>query len=111
VPSARLPPYQYVIARPVERAKQLLQGRDLSLADVAAHAGFADQSQCSRHFKRLAGVTPRQFRMPARIASRAANPAKKPQRDPLSIPDEQGGSAWSRRWRGASERPRPPGNE
>ena len=41
-----LPPHQYVIARRVERAKQLLQGgAGLSLADVAAHAGFSDQSQ------------------------------------------------------------------
>jgi AraC family transcriptional regulator len=64
-----LPPYQYVILRRVERAKQLLQaGTDLSLAEVAADAGFSDQSQFSHHFKRLVGVTPRQFRMSARIA-------------------------------------------
>jgi AraC family transcriptional regulator len=64
-----LPPHQYVIMRRVERAKQLLQaGTDLSLAEVAAHAGFSDQSQFSRHFKRLVGVTPGQFRTPARIA-------------------------------------------
>ena len=57
------------ILRRVERAKQLLQGRgDLSLAEVAACAGFSDQSQFSRHFKRLVGVTPGQFRTPARIA-------------------------------------------
>jgi len=63
-----LPPHQYVIARRVERAKQLLQGGDdLSLAQVAAHAGFSDQSQFSHHFKRLVGVTPGQFRTPARI--------------------------------------------
>jgi AraC family transcriptional regulator len=64
-----LPPHQYVIARRVERARQLMQaGTELSLADVAAHAGFSDQSQLSRHFKRLVGVTPGQFRMSARIA-------------------------------------------
>jgi AraC family transcriptional regulator len=64
-----LPPHQYVIMRRVERAKQLLQaGTDLSLAEVAASAGFSDQSQFSQHFKRLVGVTPGQFRMPARIA-------------------------------------------
>jgi AraC family transcriptional regulator len=63
-----LPPHQYVLARRVERAKQLLQGgADLSLAEVAAHVGFSDQSQLSRHFKRLIGVTPGQFRIPARI--------------------------------------------
>src|SRR5262245_37600417 len=64
-----LPPHQYVIARRVERARQLLQGGgDLSLAEVAAHAGFSDQSQFTHHFKRVVGVTPGQFGMPARIA-------------------------------------------
>jgi AraC-like DNA-binding protein len=58
-----------VIARRVDRGKQLLQaGTDLSLALVAARAGFSDQSQFSRHFKRLVGVTPGQFRTPARFA-------------------------------------------
>jgi AraC family transcriptional regulator len=64
-----LPPHQYVILRRVERAKQLLQaGTDVSLAEVAACAGFSDQSQFCHHFKRLVGVTPGQFGMPARIA-------------------------------------------
>jgi AraC family transcriptional regulator len=64
-----LPPHQYVLARRVERARQLLQeGTDLSLAEVATYAGFSDQSQFSRHFKRIVGVTPGQFRTPARIA-------------------------------------------
>src|SRR5262249_30299479 len=63
-----LPPHQYVIMRRVERAKQLLQGGDFSLAQVAARAGFTDQSQFSQHFKRQVGVTPGQFRRPARFA-------------------------------------------
>jgi AraC family transcriptional regulator len=62
-----VPPHQYVIARRVERAQQLLRpDRELSLAEVAADAGFSDQSQFSHHFKRLVGVTPGQFRMSAR---------------------------------------------
>jgi AraC family transcriptional regulator len=65
-----LAPHQYVIMTRIERAKHLLQaGTALSLAEVAANAGFSDQSQFSRHFKRLVGVTPGQFRMPARIAT------------------------------------------
>ncbi len=65
-----LPPHQYVILRRVERAKQLLHAEtDLSLAEVALHAGSSDQSQFSRHFKRFVGVTPGQFRTPARSAS------------------------------------------
>jgi AraC family transcriptional regulator len=64
-----LPPHQYVILRRVERARQLLQaGTDLSLAEVAVHVGFSDQSQLSHHFKRVVGVTPGQFRTPSRIA-------------------------------------------
>ena len=64
-----LPPHQYVIARRVERARHLLQtGSELSLAEVAAHAGFSDQSQFSHHFKRIVGVTPGQFRTRVRTA-------------------------------------------
>jgi AraC family transcriptional regulator len=64
-----LPPHQYFIMRRVERAKQLLQGGgDLPLSEVAARAGFADQSRFSHHFKRLVGVTPGRFRTPAGIA-------------------------------------------
>jgi AraC family transcriptional regulator len=64
-----LPPHQYVIARRVERARQLLQrGDDFPLAEVAARAGFSDQSQLTRHFRRLVGVTPGQFLAPARTA-------------------------------------------
>jgi AraC family transcriptional regulator len=63
-----LPPHQYVLDRRVERAKQFLQtGSDVFLAEVAAKAGFSDQSQFSHHFKRLIGVTPGQFRKRVRI--------------------------------------------
>jgi AraC family transcriptional regulator len=64
-----LPPHQYVIGRRVERAQQLLeQDDDLSLAAVAGRCGFSDQSQLSNHFKRIVGVTPRQFRTCVRTA-------------------------------------------
>ncbi len=63
-----LPPHQYVITRRVERAKELLQsGDDISLAEIALHAGFSDQSQFCHHFKRLIGVTPGRFQLSARI--------------------------------------------
>jgi AraC family transcriptional regulator len=57
------------ILRRVERARQLLKTRtELSLAEVAAHAGSSDQSQFSHHFKRLIGVTLGQFRTRVRTA-------------------------------------------
>jgi AraC family transcriptional regulator len=63
-----LPPHQYVIARRVERAQHLLAKHDeLGLAEVALGVGFSDQSKFSFHFKRIVGVTPRQFRISERI--------------------------------------------
>jgi AraC family transcriptional regulator len=57
------PPHQFVIARRVERARQILkEEREPPLAQVASLAGFSDQSQFFRHFKRLVGVTPGRFR-------------------------------------------------
>jgi AraC family transcriptional regulator len=55
------PPHRYVIRLRVERAKELLRERRLSLAQVAAAVGFADQCHFNRHFKRLVGETPGQF--------------------------------------------------
>lgn len=54
-------PYQYVIKCRVERAKMLLSQRRLSIAEVAFAVGFASQSHFTQHFKRFAGVTPKQF--------------------------------------------------
>jgi AraC family transcriptional regulator len=45
-----------------KEVNQGFRGSDLSLAEVAAHAGFSDRSQFSHHFKRVLGVTPEQFR-------------------------------------------------
>src|SRR5262249_39333077 len=97
-----LPPHQYVIARRVERAQHLLQGGGhLSLAEVAVLAGFSDQSRSPRPSKRPVAVTPGKFRPPERIVKKAASPAKKRQSDPLTIPQEQRGSAG----RGCQSRP------
>ena len=48
---------------PRRAAKQLMRGGDdLSLAQIAAQAGFSDQGHFTRHFKRLVGITPKRFR-------------------------------------------------
>ncbi|MBD2744719.1 AraC family transcriptional regulator [Coleofasciculus sp. FACHB-1120] len=57
--STGLSPHQYVIQQRVERAKQLLQRGEMSIAHVAQACGFAHQSHLNRHFKRLTGVTPK----------------------------------------------------
>jgi AraC-like DNA-binding protein len=86
-----LPPHEYVIARRVEQAKQLLQGGDFTLAQVAARAGFSNQRVFNQHIKRLVGVTPGRFRPPARICYRAASSSKKPAGEPLNIPINKAG--------------------
>jgi AraC family transcriptional regulator len=55
-------PYQYLIERRVERAKELLRGKPESLADVALLAGFGSQSHFTSAFHRAAGVAPSEFR-------------------------------------------------
>jgi AraC family transcriptional regulator len=51
--------HQFVIRQRVEAAKQLLLHDTLSLPEVAAQVGFADQSHLGRHCKALLGVTPK----------------------------------------------------
>ncbi len=55
-----LPPHAYLVQVRVSRAKALLS-TGLPIAQVAADTGFTDQSHLHRHFKRLVGVTPRQY--------------------------------------------------
>ena len=59
--STGLTPHQYVIRQRVERAKVLLKGGKMGIAEVAVACGFTHQSHLNRHFKRLTGVTPKKF--------------------------------------------------
>ena len=43
-------------------AKKLLQEPDARIADVALSVGFGDQSHLTRMFRRLGGISPREFR-------------------------------------------------
>ena len=54
--------YQYVIRCRIDRAKQLLKQKKLTVAQIATQVGFCDQSHFSRHFKKFIGVTPKVFR-------------------------------------------------
>ncbi|SCG45207.1 AraC-type DNA-binding protein [Micromonospora echinaurantiaca] len=55
-----LPPHSYLTSRRIELARRLLlAGR--RPAEVAAEAGFHDQSHLTRHFKRHLGVSPARY--------------------------------------------------
>lgn len=60
--STTLTPHQYILQRRLEKAKSLLQQRELSIAEIAIRVGFSDQSHFTRYFKRVFGVTPHQWR-------------------------------------------------
>ena len=59
--STGLSPHQYVIQDRVDRAKQLLLRRELSIAEISYCLGFTHQSHFSHHFKRLVGSSPKVF--------------------------------------------------
>ena len=58
----RMTPHRYVMWRRVLRARELIQNSDAGLAEIAAAAGFSDQSHLSRTFQLNMGESPREFR-------------------------------------------------
>ncbi len=55
-------PHQYVLARRIERARELLRDTDLPIVDVALSSGFSSQSHLSNWFLRMVGVSPATYR-------------------------------------------------
>jgi AraC-like DNA-binding protein len=60
--STGMPPHRWLLQRRVDQARELLRTRALSLADVAAFCGFADQSHFTRVFTAMVGVSPGAWR-------------------------------------------------
>jgi AraC family transcriptional regulator len=58
-------PHQYVLARRIERAKELLRNTELTVVDVALSSGFSSQSHLSHWFTRQVGVSPAAYRRQA----------------------------------------------
>lgn len=54
-------PHQYHIRCRIQRAKELLLTKKLTIAQVAHAVGFASQGHLNYHFKRLVGMTPKAF--------------------------------------------------
>ncbi len=55
-------PRQYVIARRIARAQELLAGSDRELAEIANLVGFATQSHFTTVFRQRLGTTPKRYR-------------------------------------------------
>ena len=59
--SMGMAPYQYVLQQRMEKAKELLQQRKHTIAEVAVLVGCTDQSRFTKHFKNYFGTTPSLF--------------------------------------------------
>jgi AraC-like DNA-binding protein len=57
---AGFPPHEYQTQVRIAHARRLIRA-GAPLAQIAAETGFFDQSHLSRNFKRIVGVTPRQY--------------------------------------------------
>jgi AraC-like DNA-binding protein len=55
-------PTQYQLRRRIDRARRLLTTTSRPIADLARELGFHDASHFARHFRRLAGLSPLEFR-------------------------------------------------
>lgn len=54
-------PMAFLLRLRVERAKEMLRRGDAKIAEIAAALGFFDQSHFARSFRRVVGVSPREF--------------------------------------------------
>ncbi|WP_110751568.1 helix-turn-helix domain-containing protein [Phyllobacterium leguminum] len=56
--STGLPPHQWQMQARIDRARELMNRKTISLTSVASATGFSDQAHFTRVFKRFVGVTP-----------------------------------------------------
>ena len=55
-------PYQFLMTYRIEQAKRMLDKPNALAIDIALHCGFSDQAHFSRTFKKIEGITPKQYR-------------------------------------------------
>jgi AraC family transcriptional regulator len=60
--SMHVTPRQYIIQTRIDRAKELLRSRELSIADIALQCGFTNQSHFTNIFRQLTETTPKAYR-------------------------------------------------
>lgn len=60
--STGLTPHQYAIKCRIEKAKQLLQQRELSIVEICHQVGFQSQSHFTRVFREHTATTPKAYR-------------------------------------------------
>jgi AraC family transcriptional regulator len=61
--STNLSPHQYLLELRIRRAKELLEDRGLSLAEISSQLGFASRSHFTTVFRKRVGTPPKEFRL------------------------------------------------
>jgi AraC family transcriptional regulator len=56
-------PHRYLLEHRVNRAKEMMKDRKRTLTEIALDCGFSSSSQFSIVFKRITGVSPRNYRL------------------------------------------------
>jgi AraC family transcriptional regulator len=60
--STGLSPHRFILSHRVNRAKEMMNDQRRSLTEIAFDCGFSSSSQFSIVFKRITGMSPREFR-------------------------------------------------
>ena len=55
-------PMEYVIRKRIARACELLSGTNYTVSEIASKTGFSDSNFFSRQFRKVKGLSPREFR-------------------------------------------------
>ncbi|MBZ0316539.1 MAG: AraC family transcriptional regulator [Anaerolineae bacterium] len=55
-------PYQYLIQRRIDRAKELLRSSDLSITEICLEVGFESLGSFSTLFRKTTGLSPSEYR-------------------------------------------------
>jgi len=64
-----IPPARYVLRKRLETAQRILWETDKTLAAIATELGFADAFHLSKVFKRVIGISPKEFRRRERFVT------------------------------------------
>ncbi len=65
-------PYNYVLRRRMELAKELIAETDAALSEIALDCGMADQAHLCKTFRKVFGSTPNQWRRASQAAQRTS---------------------------------------
>lgn len=59
-------PHQYLVGQRIAHAKELLRNSDLSITEICAAVGFESLGSFSTLFRKVAGLSPRAYRISSR---------------------------------------------